>query len=468
MKSIFVMGAAVIFAAMNVFAVQELETLNGMPDASDNVWRYYAAGEDGSPAADVNCVVQGDWVFGATFDAATGALGLGASYYAGEEAKVLNLLNVKVETADGVQTEVKKLTFPTGTAGWQKVKVKEIWATDAANLPTLGYDKEIETFKNEYLAYTNNANIHIKRIYIKSDWTMETKRDTFAYCYGLTNVILRCPNLVKWAAQGLFFTCVTNEISDIVSPNVQSMGKWALCWWGGKNLLTGSLIVTNQMEAFGRESYGNATNVYLRGDHYEGTNGDGIDTSDYMAYGNNGSIKTLTLWYPKIRKYGNGQWMQSNTSLKEVRLYMPRLTNMVNDTFANGTITSRGGAVYVLGPVYKGEDGTGVIGTTLLQSMMGRLVEGFQWSNGGEAASNANNSGLKRGKIYMSKKWGWKEALEKSAYFVKLSDEADTYEAKNAPEGCFGVWAGKGSGRRAYLVDYPQDGEPHGLVIRIQ
>ena len=56
--------------------------------------------------------------------------------------------------------------------------------------------------------------------------------------------------------------------------------------------------------------------------------------------------------------------------------------------------------------------------------------------------------------------------IEKSEYFVKLSDEADTYEAKNAPEGCFGVWVS--NGRRTYIVDYPQEGEGFGLVIRIQ
>jgi hypothetical protein len=455
--------AAIIFAAVDVFAVQELETLNGMPDASNNVWRYYAAGEEGSPAADVNCVVQGDWVIGATFDALSGALGLGTSYYTGEEAKILNLLNVKVETADGVQTEVKKLTFPTGNAGWQKVKVKEIWATDAANLPVLGINKN----RDDTLATTNDANIHIKRVYVKSDLVTEAMSDNFAYCYGLTNVILRCPNLVKWNERVLHFTCVTNDVSELVSPAVQSMGLWALCWWSGKQLITGSLVVTNQTGDISYESFGHVTNLYLRGDNYMGNCGNGIDNGRLLCYGNNGYLKTVTVWWPKVRKmgYGNGY---NCTSVKELRFYLPSLTNMVNDTLANGHLTTSGGSLYILGPVYRSEDGSEVIDTAHLQSMMGRFVEGFEYTGSGEAAANANNSGLKRGKIYMSKKWGWKEALEKSEYFVKLSDEADTYEAKNAPEGCFGVWAGKGSGRRAYLVDYPQEGEPHGMCIRIQ
>ena len=454
--------AAVVLAALHGGATQELETLDGMPDASDNVWRYYAAGEDGNPT-DEACVVQGEWIFGATFDALTGALTLGTSHYEGEEAKVLNLLNVKVEDATGAKTEVKRLTFPTGTPAWKKVPVKEIWATDAANLPVLGVDK----YRDDTLATTNDANVHIKRVYVKSDLVTEANSDNFAYCYGLTNVILRCPNLVKWNQRVLHFTSVTNDISELVSPAVQSMGLWALCWWSGKNLITGSLVVTNQTGEISYESFGHVTNLCLRGKNYLGSYGNGTDIGNLLCYGNNGYLKKVTIWWPKVRQLNTKNGFNC-TSLKELHLYLPALTNMVGDAFSNGSLSKSDGSLYVLGPVYKSEDGTQAISTERLQDMMGRLVEGFTWTKNGDNASNASSSSLPRGKIYMSKTWGWKEALEKSSYFVKLADEADTYEAKNAPEGCFGVWAGSGSGRRVYLVDYPQEGEPHGFIMLIR
>ncbi len=459
-------GAAIIFAALEGVAVQELETLNGMPDASDNVWRYYAKGEEGNPT-NVNCVVQGDWVFGAAFDAGSGALSLN-SYVAGEG--VLNLLNTKVETAVGVKTEVKSLTFP---AQCQKIPMTELWATDATDLPYMGVRKDLDNS----LATTNDANYHIKRIYIKSDLVKEAKDYNFSFCFGLTNIILRCPNLVKWGKRVIFYTSVTNDIKEIVSPNVQSMGLYALCWWTPNspsgyltNLITGDFIVTNQLGDISYESWGSASNVYLRGDNYMGSKGNGIDEGTLLKYGNGGYLKKVTIWWPKVRQFGvKGQWFtKSCTSVEELCLYLPSLTNMVNDSLTDTCLSQAGGSVYLLGPAYKNEDKTQKMSAERMTHTMGRMIEGFKWNKGAENDSNANNANLPRFKIYCSKRWGWKEALEQCSSFKKLTDEVEvgTYEANNAPEGCFGVWAA--GGRRTYIIDYPQGGEGFGLVIRIR
>ena len=462
--------AAIVFAAVDVFAAQELETLNGMPDASNNVWRYYAAGEEGSPAAGVACVAQGDWVFGATFDALSGALGL-SSYVAGEG--VLNLLNAKVQDAAGMKTEVKSLTFP---AECQKIPMTELWATDATGLPYMGVVKDLDAS----LATTNNANYYVKRIYIKSDLVTEVKDYNFSFCYGLTNIILRCPNLVKWGKRVLFYTSVTNDIKEIVSPAVQSMGLYALCWWTPDSpkgyrvsLVTGSLVVTNQLGNIAQESWGNVTNVYLRGDNYLGSQGNGIDTETLLDYSND-RLETITLWWPKVRQFGvKNRFISTNTkTLKEFRLYMPALTNIVADSLVDKCLSQSGGSVYALGPVYK-------VDSYQLSYLMGRLVEGYQWNNNFKTytdAGNASKAGT-RYKFYCSKRWGWKDALEKiteplaspagkkeEGYFAKLTEGTD--EAKNAPEGCFGMWVS--NGRRTYLIDYPQEGEGFGMVIRIQ
>ena len=462
---------AAVFAAVDVFATQELETLNGMPDASDNVWRYYAAGEEGSPAAEVACVKQGDWVFGATFDAGTGALGL-SSYVAGEG--VLNLLNTKVEDAAGVKTEVKSLTFP---AECQAIPMTELWATDATGLPYMGVVKDLDNT----LATTNSANYYVKRIYIKSDLVTEVKDYNFSFCYGLTNIILRCPNLVKWGKRVLFYTSVTNDIKEIVSPNVQSMGLYALCWWTPNSptgyyssLITGDLIVTNQLGDISYESWGSASNVFLRGNNYLGSKGNGIDEGTLLRYGNGGALKKVTLWWPKVRQFGvKGQWFTKNcNSVKELRLYMPALTNIVSDSLNDTCLSQSGGSVYALGPVYK-------VDSYQLSYLMGRLVEGYQWNSNFKSYTDAGNASKagNRYKFYCSKRWGWKDALEKiteplaspagtttEGYFAKLTEGTD--EANNAPEGCFGVWVS--NGRRTYVIDYPQEGEPHGLIILVR
>ncbi len=414
--------AAVIFGANGSFAAEdELENLPGMPSAVNNVWRYYAQGEEGNPT-NAACIVKGDWVIGANFDAATGRLDLYA-HYMGEG--VLNMLKTIVEK-DGVETPVQKIFW---NNHWYRVPVSEIWMTDLASgynqwnnfeggLPSLGSRGD------------KDGNPNIRRIYIKSDVLGASGGEKLINCYYLTNIILRCPNFVKWdgGSEGVMRgTSVTNDITEVVSPNVQWIASGSL---GG--CITGTLVVTNQLGQI--SSFGNCTNVYLRGDNYVGSNGWG---EGELLRGNT-VVKKLTLIWPKITAFGSSEWTQS-AALEDFTIYMPKLTNVFSGTMSQANQRTK---TTVLGPVFDMQYATNVVR---------QLVAGMSpWVT---TATERRDRGI----LYCSKRWGWKDLATKL--------EEGTYEAEHAPEGCFGVFVGA---TRVYMVHLPQDGEPQGLCIRVQ
>ena len=412
-------GAAVIFGANGSFAAEdELENLPGMPSAANNVWKYWASTDEGNPATNKNCIAQGDWAIGASFDAATGRLDL-SDHYKGEG--VLNMLKTIVEK-DGFQTPVQKIYW---NSHWYRAPVSELWMTDLASglnqwnnfeggLPNFGSRGD------------KDGNPNIRRIYIKSDLLGASGGEKLINCYYLTNIILRCPNLVKWSggSEGVMRgTSVTNDITEVVSPNVQEITGGSL---GG--CITGTLIVTNQTGEV--SSFGLCTNVYLRGDHYVGNNG--AATGELLR--GNTCVKSMTLIWPEITSFGSSEWTQSAV-LEDFTIYMPKLTNVFSGTMSQASKRVR----------------TTVLGPALATNVVKQLVSGMSpW------VSTATEQ-RERGILYCSKRWGWKDLATKL--------EAGTYEAEHAPEGCFGVFVGF---TRVYMVHLAQDGEPQGLCIRVQ
>ena len=218
-------------------------------------------------------------------------------------------------------------------------------------------------------------------------------------------------------------TSVTNDITEVVSPNVQEITGGSL---GG--CITGTLIVTNQTGEV--SSFGLCTNVYLRGDHYVGNNG--AATGELLR--GNTCVKSLTLIWPEIKSFGSSEWTQSAV-LEDFTIYMPKLTNVFSGTMSQASKRVR----------------TTVLGPALATNVVKQLVSGMSpW------VSTATEQ-RERGILYCSKRWGWKDLATKL--------EAGTYEAEHAPEGCFGVFVGF---TRVYMVHLAQDGEPQGLCIRVQ
>ncbi len=412
-------GAAVIFGANGSFAAEdELENLPGMPSAVNNVWRYYAQGEEGNPT-NAACIVKGDWVIGANFDAATGRLDLYA-HYMGEG--VLNMLKTIVEK-DGVETPVQKIFW---NNHWYRVPVSEIWMTDLAS----GYN-QWNNFEGGLPSLGSrggkDGNPNIRRIYIKSDVLGASGGEKLINCYYLTNIILRCPNFVKWngGSEGVMRgTSVTNDITEVVSPNVQEIANGSL---GG--YITGTLVVTNQL---GGVSGSACSNVYLRGDNYLGSNGNGVDATEPVR---NQYVKKLTLIWPKVQEFGTGEWTQGSV-LEDLTIYMPELKKVSKVYGGLLCQTKNFKKMTVLGPTVPRED------------VVDYLVQPF------------STEMAKRGSLYCSKRWGWKE------YATALTEEEKA--SGYVPADCFGVYTNSAGSRKAWMVHLPQEGEPQGLCIRVQ
>ena len=417
------MGARIFFVANGSFAAEEeLENLPGMPSAANNVWRYYAQGEEGNPT-NVACIVKGDWIIGATYESARNELWL-YDYCKGEG--VLNMLKTVLEMKDGTQVTPPKIIW---NNHWYRAPVSELWMTDLAT--TIKYNSDGS--HNDYGGLPNfgsrgdkDGNPNIRRIYIKSDVLEWTGGEKLINCYYLTNIILRCPNLVRWkgGSEGVMRgTSVTNDITEVVSPNVQEITGGSL---GG--CITGTLIVTNQTGEV--SSFGLCTNVYLRGDHYVGNNG--AATGELLR--GNTIVKSMTLIWPEITSFGSSEWTQSAV-LEDFTIYMPKLTNVFSGTMSQASKRVR----------------TTVLGPALPTNVVKQLVSGMSpW------VSSATEQ-RERGRLYCSKRWGWKDLATKL--------EAGTYEAEHAPADCFGVFVGF---TRVYMVHLAQKGEPQGLCIRVQ
>ena len=401
-------------SATALAANDELENLPGMPSAENNVWRYYAQGEEGNPT-NAACIVNGDWIIGAKYESAYDELWL-YDYYAGEG--VLNMLKTILETKDGTKASPSKIIWQNG---WSKAPVTELWMTDLATTIRWNSDKTYNSFGGLPRFGSRGAkagNPNIRRIYVKSDVLEFTGSENLINCYYLTNIVLRCPNLVRWNgnSEGIMSgTSLTNEITEVVSPNLQEMSGGAL---GG--CITGSFVATNQLGHI--ISFGQCTNVYLRGDNYEGNNG---GATGELLRGNK-VVKSMTLIWPKIERFGSSEWTQSSV-LEDFTVYMPNLTNVYSGTMSQATQRKK----------------TTILGPALSTNVVKQLVAGMSpWVD-------SATSQRERGVLYCSKNWGWKKLATKL--------EAGTYEAENAPEGCFGVFVGY---TRVYMVHLPQDGEP--------
>ena len=416
-------GAAVILGANGSFAAEDgLENLPGMPSAANNVWRYYAQGEEGNPISDA-CIVKGDWIIGATYEEDKGELWLGY-YHAGEG--VLNMLRTILEMEDGTQVAPAKIIW---NNGWSMAPVSELWMTDLGTTIKLNSDGTTNSFgglPKFGVRGTKKGNSHIRRIYIKSDVLEWTGEEKLINCYNLTNIILRCPNLVKWngSSEGILRgTSITNDISEVVSRSVQEISSGA---FGG--YLTGTLVSTNQMGQI--LSFGQCTNVYLRGDNYEGDHGAATEA----LVQDNTYVKSMTLIWPKIESLGSAEWTRGSV-LEDFTVYMPKLTNVYAGAM---TLASKRVSTTILGPV-------------LSTNVVRELVRGMS-----RFVSTATEQ-HERGILYCSKDQGWGD--------IATELVEGTYEAEHAPADCFGVFVGH---TRVYMVNFPQDSDRKIFCIRIR
>ena len=375
--------------------------------AADNVWTYYAKGAEGNPAK-VTCIVKSPWVLSVnSWNATTGALQFGSPTILSGEG-VLDLQNVKVQTADAL---VPIQSFDFDRSGYFTNAVTELWVTHLKNIPTIQNNK------------------YLRRIVYTSDLLTEMRWKAYAGCVNLTNFQARCPNLLLYKGEVFTNVPITNDINELVSPCIQGIN----CALPGS--VTGTLKVTNQTSLV---CYGGVTNLWLEGP-YMGQAENGIlgyyGGNDQLLRGNK-TMQSLTLKWPKIHCSNVGNYFTMNaTGLKELGIYLPALTNLTTE----------------FGGIANLEKFT-VYGGVMDPKILDKITVAFP--------ARAADSTERRVIMYCSRRWGWK------AYAAKLTP--GTYEESAAPEGCFGVYTNSAGQRKAWMVHLAQDGEPSGFVLRVQ
>ncbi len=389
--------AAVIFGANGSFA-------------ADNVWTYYTAKQEGNPA-NAECIVQGDWVLSVRWwDAAKGYLQFNNPTILRGEG-VLDLQNVKVQTADAL---VPIQLFDFDYAGGITNAVTEIWATHMKNIPQIQNNK------------------FLRRLVFAGDALTEMRWKAYAGCVNMTNFQARCPNLLRYNSEVFTNVPITNDISELVSPCLQALLS------GLPSSVTGTLKVTNQTDTV---YVGGVTNLWLEGP-FLGQNKNGVlgatGGADQFFRGNTNLI-SFTMKWPKIHRMGKdlgGHFLGSAIHMKDLCVYMPALTNLAGGEF--------GGLVNL--------EHLTMLGAPLPPQVMDVITAAFP--------ARAASSEDRRVIMYCSKKQGWK------ALAAKLTP--GTYEESAAPEDCFGVYTNSVGQRKAWMVHLPQDGDPTGLCIRVQ
>ena len=417
---------------MSVRALAILATAAGVAfaaNADDNVWRYYAATEEGNPT-NMACVVQEPWILSVKtdngrvfFDTTAGTITL-QKCLAGEGVLDVRDMVVSYLPSDSeelVTVPIKELSFQ---VGWPNQNFQDCKATEFYGGPTL---KQLPEFGRR--GGGTQSEKTLKKIYVESDLVTGIIQYQLGSLYALTNLTLKCPNLVTVESGYAFSgTAITNDISDFCTPAIQTFAGG----FNGNAYVTGSFVSTNHTGSMSGITGLCVTNLYLEGP-YTGNKG----SLDDQLFRGRGTLEAVTFKWPNIYNLGGGY--QNIPKLRELTIDMPNLTNVMNNLF------------YSL----KMEKVT-VLGKPLPTNVVDQLVVGFPAFNDPNAVTSHVYNGTwfwrGRGILYCSKKQGWK-ALSKPL-------TPGTYEKTNAPDGCFGVYVTSSGERKAWMVHLPQNTDP--------
>ena len=405
--------------------------------AAENVWRYYAATEAGNPT-NMACVVQEPWVLSVktdngrvSFDKTAGTITL-QKCLAGEGVLDVRDMSVSYLPSDSeelVTVPIKELSFQ---VGWPNQNFQDCKATEFYGGPTL---KQLPEFGKR--GGGTQSEKTLKKIYVESDLVTGIIQYQLGSLYALTNLTLKCPNLVTVESGYAFSgTAITNDISDFCTPAIQTFAGG----FGGNSYVTGSFVSTNHIGSMSGVTGLYVTNLYLEGE-YKGNNG----SLDEQLFRGCGTFETVTFKWPNIYKLGGGY--QNIPRLRELTIGIPNLTNVINNLFYSPKMEK-----------------VTVLGKPLPTNVVDQLVVGFPAFNDPNVVTTKVYNGTwfwrGRGILYCSKKQGWDK--------LRTRLEAGTYEATNAPAGCFGVYVNSAGERKAWMVHYPQPEDPSGFTMRIQ
>ncbi len=471
--------------------------------AAGNDWTYYAAGAEGNPTGGglTNCIQKGDWIIGATYDAAKpAAITIGAMIQESED----HILDLRDMSVGGV--DITALTW--GEVSWKTSTVREFYVNHLVNkwiqqFFSSGYRKGCET---------------IRSIEITSDTVMGLAKTSFSGCTNLVNLVLNCPNLVEYEDNFMDLTILTNEVNSIVKPWAKVLGQQAFS--AASSGLCGSFIVTNLTKRTSSVTFGNGlpnvTNLWIRWPeglaHPTIKNWTKVEKAKLELPVSCTNIPR-TAWagmlalemdigeiVPKHITYLN-DWCIRNMPKLTGELVLTNLIRICADTWVVSgnqahTINAVPNvkAVNLAGPLK-------MIRVTFIETPLTNLVLNlpelesvtipstkyypFYYESGAKVKILGAASGYKKGDVvgnwtremvdnlfasitteravtlYCSKKQGWKDLEGRK-------DLTDEEKGLNPPEGCFGVWETAAGVRKAWMVHLPQDTDPSGLCIRVQ
>ena len=214
--------------------------------AADNVWTYYAAGAEGNPTGDgsTNCIVQGNWIIAATYDASQPAkLTIGLPI---EGSGALNFWDMKIGDSAITDVVMSSLVYDSGCAtGITEFRMNHFTGTQ---IPRFGgtsiADVQIEGAATEILGVAYHQN------------------GAFESCTKLVSCVIDCPitTVGKQAFNGS--TALTSDVMKIIRPYTKTIGENAFA--GTK--VSGELVLTNLQDAtIPRFGGSNLSSVYIKG-----------------------------------------------------------------------------------------------------------------------------------------------------------------------------------------------------------
>ena len=193
--------------------------------AADNVWTYYAAGADGNPTGggSTNCIVQGNWIIAATYDASQPAkLTIGLPI---EGSGALNFWDMKIGDAAITDVGMSSLAYDSGCAtGITEFRMNHFTGTQ---IPRFGgtsiADVQIEGAATEILGVAYHQN------------------GAFESCTKLEACEIDCPITTVGAQAFDGCTALTSDVMKIIRPYTATFGTKAFA----NAPLTGDLVLTN-------------------------------------------------------------------------------------------------------------------------------------------------------------------------------------------------------------------------------
>ena len=413
---------------------------------ADSIWTYYAADDVNNPTAAsdggaVACVANGGWAIAVTsYDSAKtpNEITLGAISSAAEDG-VLDMRGMSVYNGETCCT-ITRLNLRSATGFGA---VTEFYADSIASMAG-----------NQFQGSTA-----LTKVRLSGDQFTSVPGFAFNGCASLTNLVMACPNLSKYGSACMLGAPLTNDVTEIVSANTQGngWGNYGELSFAANAMIYGSLTLTNVTDGLHHLltiGGGCVTNYYFTGP-FKGAMG----SSDGLV-NKHGGVKKLTYWFENVTemKFSIGHC----ASLEDIVLYAPALTNVAEGVFGTGADAGANGTSCYLRRLW-------VYGPALGTNVVDRLVGAFVSLEPDAATGTWHHyvdgkwvdDTLQRGVLYCSKKQGWKELASPLT--------PGTYEAENAPEGCFGMYVTAAGKRKAWMVHLPQDTDPvSGAVIIVR